>query len=91
MLLGNQIMDLTEFAEDRGYEIFKIYVDKISGSSDTRPALHRLIHDARIKQFKAVVIWKLDRLGRSLQHLIRIVEMLNKYNVDLISKERPAF
>jgi DNA invertase Pin-like site-specific DNA recombinase len=82
----NQIISLKQFAKDKGYEIYKIYVDRISGSKDTRPALMDMIIDAKEKMFKAVIIWKLDRLGRSLQHLIRIVESLKRYDIDLICK-----
>ena len=71
---------------NRGYEIYNIYTDRISGSKDTRPALQQLTMDAKQQKFKAVIIWKLDRLGRSLQHLIRIVEMLKLYNIDLVCK-----
>jgi len=82
----NQIHSLTKYVNDRNYETYKVYVDRISGFKDTRPALYNMMKDAKEQKFKAVLIWKLDRLGRSLQHLIRIVEALNRYNVDLICK-----
>lgn len=82
----NQILSLKQFAEDRNYDIHKVYVDRISGTRDTRPALYEMMNDAREGKFEAVVIWKLDRLGRSLQHLIRIVESLKQYNIDLICR-----
>jgi len=82
----NQVLALQNFSKDRGYEIYKIYTDKISGTKDTRPALQTMIKDAREQKFKAVIIWKLDRLGRSLTHLIQIVEALKRYNIDLICK-----
>jgi DNA invertase Pin-like site-specific DNA recombinase len=82
----NQIVSLNQFAKDRNYEVHKVYVDQISGAKDTRPALYEMMIDAREHRFEAVVIWKLDRLGRSLQHLIRIVESLKRYNIDLICK-----
>ena len=43
----NQILELENYAKDRGYEIFKVYVDIISGAKDSRPALNNLIMDAR--------------------------------------------
>lgn len=82
----NQILSLEQYAKDKGFEVYETYIDRISGSRDTRPALHNMIKDAREKKFEAVIIWKLDRLGRSLQHLIRIVETLKRYNIDLICK-----
>ncbi len=80
----NQIINLKQFAENRKYEIYNVYVDKISGSKDTRPALFEMMEDARSFKFNAIVVWKLDRLGRSLQHLIKIVGALKRYNIDLI-------
>ena len=80
----NQIIFLKEFAEEKNCEIYHIYIDRISGAKDTRPALYEMMTDARNGKFKGVIVWKLDRLGRSLQHLIKIVEALKRYNIDLI-------
>ena len=43
----NQILELEEFAKDRGFDVYFTYVDKISGSKDSRPALNELMMDAR--------------------------------------------
>jgi len=85
----NQIIELTEFAENRGFEIFHTYVDKISGSKDSRPGLSELMIDARSKCFDAVIVWKLDRLGRSLQHLIQIIQEWRNLDIDFICKTEP--
>jgi DNA invertase Pin-like site-specific DNA recombinase len=82
----NQIIELEDYAKDRGYKIFNCYVDKISGVKDSRPALNRLMMDARNKCFDAVLCWKLDRLGRSLQHLIFIIEEWNNLGINFICK-----
>jgi site-specific DNA recombinase len=74
----NQILNLKQYTLERNYEIYNIYVDKISGTRDTRPALYQLMKDAKQQKFKAVIIWKLDRLGRSLQHLI--ITTFNTYS-----------
>jgi len=81
----NQVEVLKEFAERHGYEIYDIYVDKISGIKSSRPELQRLLLDAHDKKFDVVLVWKLDRLGRSLQHLIKIVECFRKWGIDFIS------
>ena len=49
----NQELELREYAKNRGFPIFKVYTDKISGSSDSRPALNNLMMDARKKCFDA--------------------------------------
>jgi len=85
----NQELELNEYAKNRGFEIFKIYTDKISGAMDSRPALNMLMSDARNKYFDAVIVWKLDRLGRSLQHLIQIIQEWKNLNIDFICKTEP--
>ena len=82
----NQILELEDFAKDRNYDVYHIYVDRISGSKDSRPALNELMLDARNKNFTAVVVWKLDRLGRSLQHLIQIIQEWNHLGIQFICK-----
>lgn len=82
----NQIYELEEFAKDRNFDVYYTYVDKISGSKDSRPALNELMMDARERKFNAVLVWKLDRLGRSLQHLIQIIQEWNNLGIQFICK-----
>lgn len=58
-------------------------VDQISGSAETRPALDELL--AQLRTGDTVVIWRLDRLGRSLRHLIDVVGDLDRRGVALRS------
>ena len=46
------------------------YQDTMSGTKDSRPALQRLLADARARKFDAIIVWKIDRFGRSLRHLV---------------------
>jgi len=78
--------ELKEFCINRDYKVVEIYTDVISGSKDSRPSLNRLMDYAYNKKFEAVVIWKLDRLGRSLKHLIDIVNKFQNWKIDLICK-----
>ena len=78
--------ELLEFAKNRGFEVFKVYTDVISGSKDSRPELNNLMDDAYNNRFNGVLIWKLDRLGRSLQHLIDIVNKFQIWKINLICK-----
>lgn len=57
----------------------KIFTDKASGSLDRRPQLDRLLD--QLRRGDTVVVWRLDRLGRSLKHLIQIVEDLAEAGV----------
>jgi len=85
----NQEFELSDYAKNRDFEIYKTYTDKISGVKDSRPALNELMTDARNKCFDAVIVWKLDRLGRSLQHLIQIIQEWKNLNIDFICKTEP--
>jgi DNA invertase Pin-like site-specific DNA recombinase len=81
-----QLRDLRQLAEQRGFEIVGEYCDEgVSGSSDSRPQLDRMLADAQRGKFQAILIWRLDRLGRSLQHLVRLFESFRAWNVALIS------
>ena len=81
-----QIRDLRELAKHRDFEVVKEYCDEgVSGSRESRPALDALLLDARRGKFDAVLVWKLDRLGRSLVHLVRLLTDLRALGVELIS------
>jgi DNA invertase Pin-like site-specific DNA recombinase len=61
------------------------YVDRMTGSRDSRPALNRLMADASQRKFDAVLVWKIDRWGRSLKHLVTSLADLDAYGVAFIS------
>ena len=61
----------------------KIFADTISGSTSTRPELDKLL--AHLRAGDVVVVWKLDRLGRSLRHLIDLVVKFQESEVDFVS------
>ena len=81
-----QISELEIVASRNGWEIVDRYIDHgISGSKgrDGRPELDRMMKDSNKRKFDVVMVWSIDRLGRSLQHLIEILNDLNAKNVDL--------
>jgi DNA invertase Pin-like site-specific DNA recombinase len=57
----------------------KIFVDQASGAKTDRPGLSELLE--KLRSGDTLVVWKLDRLGRSMQHLIETVNMLEKMGV----------
>lgn len=66
-----QTRELGEYCTRRGLQIVGEYTDVgVSGSKDSRPQLNRLMADAKQRRFDAVCVWKLDRFGRSLRHLV---------------------
>ena len=86
---GMQLDDLRQMAKARGLEIAEEYVDTIGGAKDSRPELNRMMNGAKQGQFKAVLVWKLDRFGRSLRHLVTALDELNGYGVGFVSYTDP--
>jgi DNA invertase Pin-like site-specific DNA recombinase len=81
-----QLAELREYASRRGWEVTAEYVDLgVSGSKESRPELNRMLAAAHARAFDAVVCWKLDRLGRSLKHLVTTIGDLSAYGVAFIS------
>jgi DNA invertase Pin-like site-specific DNA recombinase len=81
-----QLRELREYAGHRGWQITETYTDAgVSGSQDSRPALDRLMADACQRRFDAVLVWKLDRFGRSLRHLVNSLAELEALGVAFVS------
>jgi DNA invertase Pin-like site-specific DNA recombinase len=57
----------------------------ISGAKERRPALDELLKDARRRRFDVLVVWRLDRLGRNLRHLINLLDELRALGVEFVS------
>lgn len=69
------------------YGCEKFFSDYASGAKSSRPGFDDLI--SHLREGDAIVIWKLDRIGRSLKHLVNFVDELNSKNVGLISLNDP--
>ena len=82
--LEHQIKACKTFISLQNDNVVDVYTDKVSGTKSRRPELNRLITDMRTGKFDVVVIWKLDRLGRSLQHLLHVVDEFKKFNIDFV-------
>src|SRR5712691_11567328 len=81
-----QTRDLRKLAEGRAFQIEEEYIDAgQSGAKNSRQALDRMLADAKRGKFQVLLVWRLDRLGRSLAHLIRLLEDFKVWNVELIS------
>jgi len=81
-----QLTDLRKYCEQRGFEIFREYTDQgISGTKDSRPELDHLMEDARRRRIDVILVWRLDRFGRSLKHLVVSLDELKTLGVGFIS------
>jgi DNA invertase Pin-like site-specific DNA recombinase len=82
----NQLLDLQQLAEQRGFEIVESYVDHgVSGTRTRRPALDKLMADAARHRFDVVVLAAFDRLARSVRHLLDTLDELNRLGIEFVS------
>jgi DNA invertase Pin-like site-specific DNA recombinase len=82
----NQLRELRAVANRHGWEIAEIYKDEgISGAKgrNGRPAFDEMLTAAVRKEFDLIMAWSVDRLGRSLQHLVEFLSEIDAKGVDL--------
>lgn len=78
--------DIETYCNARGWSVTREYSDLgISGSKSSRPGLDELMREVRRRKVKTIIIWSLSRLGRSLRHLLTIVEEFQACGVTLVS------
>jgi DNA invertase Pin-like site-specific DNA recombinase len=80
-----QIRELRAYAERQGWEIVEVYQDVMSGAKSSRPALNRLMADARARKFDCLLVWKLDRLGRSLVDCLGGIRTMEESGIRFIA------
>jgi DNA invertase Pin-like site-specific DNA recombinase len=79
---GSQTLDLQlDALLKAGVEEERIYEDLASGRKDDRPGLNACIK--ALQPGNVLVVWKLDRLGRDLKHLVNLIDELNKREIGL--------
>ena len=84
--VANQRRELLAVAERRGWEVVQEYTDHgISGAKDRdkRPAFDRMLKGATRREFDMIAAWSVDRLGRSLQHLVAFLGEVHGAGVGL--------
>ena len=78
----DQSLDLqTDALKQAGCE--KIFEEKVSGAKQSRPELDRMLE--QLRKGDIVMVYKLDRLGRSIKHLLELVEVFKNKEVELVS------
>lgn len=88
-----QLFALREYAERRGFEVYREYVDHVSGAVEKRSTkgkpkdsgYQELLTDVRRRQVDCVLVWKFDRFARSLGVLISALQEFGSLGVDFIS------
>ena len=79
-----QIFELREYASRNNFTITREYSDIMSGTKAARPGLDQLVQDAKKQLFSLVLVVKLDRLGRSVINVIKLVDELDKAGVSIL-------
>ena len=80
-----QIAELTAYASARKWEILEVHQDQMSGSKATRPGLTAILDAARARKIDVVLVWKLDRFGRSVKDLLLNIQILESAGVRFIA------
>ncbi len=80
-----QLDELGHYADARRLQVVGTYVDQgVSGARSQRPQLDALMAAAQKREFDALLVWRLDRLARSVRHLTTVAGELEALGVDLI-------
>ena len=81
-----QLAELREYAQRAGWKIYREFVDEgYTGKDTSRPAFKEMLDEARRRKFDLLLVWKLDRLSRSLKDLITTLDELGHLGIDFIS------
>lgn len=82
----NQLRDLRAVADRLGWTVVAVYNDEgVSGAKgrDQRPGFDRMLKGVARREFDLIAAWSVDRLGRSLQHLVGFLSEINARGIDL--------
>ena len=79
----NQEFELKKVAKRMGWTVTAVYAATISGAKSKRPELDKLLKSAMRKEIDVIMAWSVDRLGRSLQHLVTLLADIQSKEVDL--------
>lgn len=81
----NQLLELHSYIDRMGWTLVRDYVDVASGASPARPGLRDLMTGAQKREFDVLLVYKLDRLGRSVTDLVNNLHLLSQYGIRFIS------
>ena len=88
--LDIQIEKMNDYCKSKGYKIYKIYSDVMSGNSSKRKGFNELEKSLCLKLFDAIVVWSSDRLSRNLLQRMLFFNETRKYGIDFISATEPS-
>jgi DNA invertase Pin-like site-specific DNA recombinase len=83
---GNQENACKDYCQRINAEIFNIYTDSgVSGAKTSRPAFDEMLRDMRLVRFNTIMVTKLDRIGRSLQHVLSLFDEFNRKGIQFVA------
>ena len=82
----NQERELMAHCQRQGWLVHKVYRDEgFSGAVAERPALKEMMADARLGRFNLLAVWKIDRIARSISHLLEVLMELKGLGIGFVS------
>jgi DNA invertase Pin-like site-specific DNA recombinase len=81
----SQLNQLREYCKQRGFTVYKEFIDEMSGTRDDRPAFQLLMEEARKRRIDCVLVFRFDRFSRSTKTLIDALEEFRTLGVEFIS------
>jgi site-specific DNA recombinase len=82
---NSQIEMCKKYCQINNYDIFKVYADVLSGKTTSRPQFDEMLKDMRQLKFNAIMVTKIDRIGRSLKHLLSLFDEFSNKGVQFIA------
>lgn len=84
--INTQVLLLKEYVSKReDWELVDVFTDKMSGSTTSRPALDEMINKSKKRAFDIILVYKFDRLGRSISHLINSLQLFESLGIAFCS------
>lgn len=80
-----QETELRKFAALKGWTIDRVFSDTATGTNDRRPQLQEMMNAARAKEFDILLIYKLDRLFRSIKGLVTTLHEFDELGLQFVS------
>ena len=81
----NQLQELRTYCERRGWTATEFIDQGVSGAKERSPALDEMLKAAKRRKFDVLIVWRLDRLGGNLRHLILLLDELHALGVAFVS------
>ncbi|MBI2521548.1 MAG: recombinase family protein [Bdellovibrio sp.] len=80
-----QINELKEYCDSRGWKVFQIFVDRLSGKNTNRPEFQEMNRLARLRRFQGILVYRLDRAFRSLADTVNQIQEYNNHGIKFTS------